>query len=252
MADLFGGLICIPLGIWLMIVAGILCVRPVPFLGWLTLKGRSGFQWFLRAVYLLPILGMFGVGLILAGSTLMHENLPDPWKPFVAISGFLLGISTYLIEKKTTIFSAIPSGYKFAIYPGLAMAFVFSVGGPPEGAEKGHSRVPECRFDNACWGEKHLTAAHVRCDTHIERLATHDYEWTTGFGEMIFSRWAIITPGNKLVGPELRGSIIYIGDKIRFQNGFGVFSTYTYHCYYKPDTKTVLKVEAKIGRLSKQ
>ena len=221
-----------------MIVAGVLCVRPVPYLGWLTLKGRSGFQWFLRAVYLLPLLGGLGVGLIVVGGTGIHENLPDSWKPFVAISGFLLGVSVYLLEKKTTVFSAVSNGYKVAIYSGLAIAFLVTVGGLPEETEE----VSGCKADISCWGKLHRISAEVRCEDRIEQLAKYEYDWNVGFGETTFSTWSW--------GGNDKNVVRYWGDKIKFQNIFGTYQTHTYTCLYDPKAEEVIGVNAAPGDLA--
>ena len=105
----------------------------------------------------------------------------------------------------------------------------------------------KCRYNSQCWGTMHRRAAHVMCSDPIEELAKYDFEWTTGWGENIFSTW-ISVEGYKFI----RGGkgVVYIGDKIKFQNGFGTFRVHTYECHYDPDSDTVLQVTAKPGRVS--
>ena len=99
----------------------------------------------------------------------------------------------------------------------------------------------QCRKDLQCWGDKHLLGAGVYCDSDIERLALNDHKWTDGMFEPKFSkfRWADID----------QGIITYIGDKIKFQNGFGAWKNYIYECDYDPIKKVSLEVRAVVGRL---
>ena len=105
------------------------------------------------------------------------------------------------------------------------------------------------------WGEDHIIPAKTRCEERIEQLAKYDFEWTQGWGKPIFSQWIAHDPENpqqfQLFPPITESTIlVYSGDKIKFQNGFGVFQHYTYTCHYHPDSKTVRKVTASPGRLN--
>ena len=48
---------------------------------------------------------------------------------------------------------------------------------------------------------------------------------------------------------EDRGILTYIGDKIRFQNGFGAWQDMIYECDYDPSTKSAMDVRVRPGRL---
>lgn len=100
---------------------------------------------------------------------------------------------------------------------------------------------PNCNQSLQCWGDKHLISASVYCADHIERLAKFSHEWTDGFLEQKMShfRWL-----NKEVG-----TLTYIGDKIRFQNGFGAWQNVVYECDFEPNTKSIIDVRAAAGRL---
>lgn len=99
----------------------------------------------------------------------------------------------------------------------------------------------KCQMDLQCWGDKHNVAAGVYCDDYVEKLAKYSHEWTDGMLEPKFShfRWK----------DRSKGYITYIGDKIKFQNGFGAWQNYVYECDLDPETNTVLDVRAQPGRL---
>jgi hypothetical protein len=81
----------------------------------------------------------------------------------------------------------------------------------------------------------------VRCKGPVERLAKNNFEWTDGLLEPKFShyRWK----------NQSTGIITYIGDKIKFQNGFGAWIFHTYECDLDASGETVLEVRAQPGRL---
>jgi len=99
----------------------------------------------------------------------------------------------------------------------------------------------ECRKTLRCWGEKHNANAAVRCRRPVERLAKNNFEWTDGILEPKFSRYRWKN--------EERGEITYIGDKIKYQNGFGAWTFYVYECDLDASGQTVLDVRASPGRL---
>jgi hypothetical protein len=81
----------------------------------------------------------------------------------------------------------------------------------------------------------------VRCRDPIERLAKNDFEWTDGILEPKFShyRWR----------DEAKGELTYIGDKIKYQNGFGAWIHHTYQCDLDSSGERVMDVRAAPGRL---
>ena len=98
---------------------------------------------------------------------------------------------------------------------------------------------PNCKQDLECWGDKNTVGAGVRCEEPIERLAKYAHEWTDGMLEpkMSHYRWQ----------NRSAGVVTFIGDKLRFQNGFGAWQNVVYECDY--DGKTVLDVRVHEGRL---
>ena len=80
---------------------------------------------------------------------------------------------------------------------------------------------------------KFLTTANARCPRHIERLLKYDYEWTDGFAKLKFDR--AIDLGD--------GLVLYFGDKLRAQNGFGAWQNNVgYACSIDVNTKEVFEV----------
>jgi hypothetical protein len=85
----------------------------------------------------------------------------------------------------------------------------------------------ECRQYLACWAEQHASAAEVRCTSAIERRARqYDVEWTNSRPHPTFSqyRWK----------DQAKGTVTYMGDPIKFQNGVGAWTHYTYECDVDP------------------
>ena len=101
--------------------------------------------------------------------------------------------------------------------------------------------LSKCQLSPACWGDRHLVMATSACAPVVERLAQYAHEWTDGFLGFKFShyRWS----------DRDRGVITYIGDQIRFQNGFGAWQNYVYECDYDPSTELVEDVRATPGRI---
>lgn len=131
-----------------------------------------------------------------------------------------------------------PSKAGLILYGVIALAVLAAITGeksPP---------APTCQDDLSCWGELHRIKAEVRCESRIEQLAKYDYDWNVGFGETVFSTWS-------WAGKD-KNVLYYWGDKIKFQNGFGVYQTHTYACLYNPETEEVLSVNAAPGDLSRR
>lgn len=115
----------------------------------------------------------------------------------------------------------------------------------PEADAAGRAAVPaertaaECREDLQCWAAEHEVESGMRCRDAVEALARFDFEWTDGFLEAKFPliRWA----------DKAAGDIVFMGDLIRFQNGFGAMERHKYWCTYSPATGTVIRAEAAPG-----
>lgn len=108
-------------------------------------------------------------------------------------------------------------------------------------AAKKVAEEAECKKEISCWGEKANTVATVLCPRLIERMARYDYEWTDGMLDVKFSHYRWKSVENAIV--------TVIGDKIKFQNGFGAWSHMTYECDVDPVTQTIIDVRVSEGRI---
>ena len=91
------------------------------------------------------------------------------------------------------------------------------------------------------WADRYDIDAEVLCDDKIEKFAKYDFEWTTGFAERIWSRWQWADVDKKILR--------YYGDKIKFQNGLGVYGQHYYFCEYDIDAEKIIKVSVHPGRM---
>lgn len=98
-----------------------------------------------------------------------------------------------------------------------------------------------CAEDLDCWASKWQVRAGSDCRAPIERLARNNFEWTDGWSEPTLPRARWLNEDQK--------TVTYVGDEIKFQNGFGAWIIHTYECDYDPTTRTVLNVRASPGQL---
>lgn len=77
--------------------------------------------------------------------------------------------------------------------------------------------------------DKYRSQALALCVPMIEQRAKWSHRWTDGWGEPRFDRYQILEDNR----------IVYIGNHIEFQNGFGAWSRHTYRCTYDPRTQSV-------------
>jgi hypothetical protein len=112
---------------------------------------------------------------------------------------------------------------------------------PAKTAEDIAAELLACKKDIKCWGDQYNIEAASYCAHHIERLANYSFEWTDGWLEPKLShfRWHDIG----------LGSVTYIGDKIKFQNGYGAWQNMIYECDYNPENEQVIDVRAEPGRI---
>lgn len=108
-------------------------------------------------------------------------------------------------------------------------------------AEEKRIKEESCKKDLKCAGEMFSINASVVCDDKIEKLAKYDFQWTDGLLEPKFSHYRWSNQGKR--------AITYIGDKIKYQNGFGAWQYYTYECDFDIHNETVMEVRVSPGRL---
>lgn len=89
--------------------------------------------------------------------------------------------------------------------------------------------------DVKCFADKARADALIPCKHSIESRARYDYEWTDSlFGKPLFEfdyMWGI--PPNV---------VVYYGDAMRAQNGFGAWKEMYYQCWYNVRTSQIERV----------
>lgn len=110
-----------------------------------------------------------------------------------------------------------------------------------EQIEQTRRKEMECRKSLECWGEKKSLLATMQCQDKIEKLAKHQAEWTDGWLGSKFThyKWR----------DQTNGIITYVGDRIKFQNGFGAWTPIVYECDFDTRDDNALAVRAQEGRL---
>jgi hypothetical protein len=98
-----------------------------------------------------------------------------------------------------------------------------------------------CAADLRCIAEKKTIDASFKCAPLIERLAQNNFEWTDKWYEAKLSHFRWKNRDAKIV--------TYVGDKIKFQNGFGAWVLSKYECDYNAVSGRVSDVRASPGRL---
>jgi len=99
-----------------------------------------------------------------------------------------------------------------------------------------------CRLELQCAGDKYSRYAGSSCPPHIERLAKYQHKWTDeGWFEQKFThfQWK----------DRMGGVITFLGDKLRFQNGFGAWQNMVYECDFNVNTEEPVAVRVSAGRL---
>lgn len=111
----------------------------------------------------------------------------------------------------------------------------------PPVAEAPKMSDSDCRKDLSCWAEKSLGRAIYPCQKAVEHLANYSVRWVDGTFEMKFDHYRWLD--------QKAGTVVYIGDKAEFQNGYGAYQRVTYQCSYDPSTEKVTDAVANAGQL---
>lgn len=72
------------------------------------------------------------------------------------------------------------------------------------------------------------------CQKRVEKLAKFDFEWTDGWLGSKFPSY--------LTKTQSPGVVVLVGDKVKFQNGFGAWAPVKYYCAYDVINDNVLDV----------
>ncbi len=115
---------------------------------------------------------------------------------------------------------------------GLAAIFMVAIFLMPKG-ESNYRQKPKTPE------QAYLINAETLCKPLIESVAKYNIEWTNGFGESVLSR-----------GEKRGNTIVYVGDSVKLQNGFGAYSNYIYKCTYDIPTDTAVLNGIEQGKFS--
>ena len=85
-------------------------------------------------------------------------------------------------------------------------------------------------------------SAVLECPDHIERLADYGFRWTD-------SLWELKLDLSETVMANDADRVTYVGDKIEYQNTYGVWEPHVYACDVDIITREVVDVRAIAGRL---
>ncbi len=94
--------------------------------------------------------------------------------------------------------------------------------------------------DTQCNFDKNLVDAVTKCKPLIERTAKHEFEWTDSLTDTIFSHGRIDADKHQFT---------FIGDKVKFTNGFNAKTNMTYACTMDLKTKDIVDVRVTEGKL---
>ena len=169
--------------------------------------------------------------------------------------GWVIAVLTLWPLAPMLVGSAVPKTRKYLGAPGIIIAsIVLGIGfvvvvvvASPDTESGGQvpaapavptpslSKDEACLRDADCIGDKSSwrIEAEISCSPHIENQAAYSHEWTDGWADPKFSRFATQFDGK---------AIRYSGDKLKFQNGFGAWQRMSYSCLYDPINERVLDV----------
>lgn len=94
--------------------------------------------------------------------------------------------------------------------------------------------------DTQCNFDKNLVDAVTKCKPLVERSAKYEYEWTDGILDPMFSHGRLNSKANQLT---------FVGDKVKFNNGFNAKTTMTYSCTLDLQSKEVVDFKIAQGKL---
>lgn len=103
----------------------------------------------------------------------------------------------------------------------------------PDGKKETAAAPVACPSDDAvCIGKRELSAAAYPCREAVEGRLAYRHEWTDKWYEEKFDR---------VMWYEPTSTIIYHGDKLQAQNGFGAWKKMSYFCVWSVAGKSVIK-----------
>ncbi len=102
-------------------------------------------------------------------------------------------------------------------------------------------KVTVCADDDGeCIFKAHLVSALNVCEDPIQNSSKYEYEWTNGLSVNIFSRY---------VNEPEKHQMTYVGDKLKFTNGFNAKVNMAYWCTIDTKTNQLIDYYVSEGRL---
>lgn len=181
-----------------------------------------------------------GLGLTVAGSVLYSAERAEE-EAALARAGFSTAAERDEAQKAG---AATKAEYQALLVAAAAKIEAEKIAAAAEEQKRQEeARVAEarCKSDLSCWAEKHFIRASTSCYRMVEKMAKWDVEWTDGLLDPKFSHYRWLDIGN--------GVVTYIGDKAKFQNGFGAWQRVVYECDYNPASEQILDVRIRAGHL---
>lgn len=100
-------------------------------------------------------------------------------------------------------------------------------------------RAAECRKSLQCTYDHSIYSATTACRSAIERQARFDVRWIEDSNIFTSAGWS----------DKRKGIINLVGDKVRFQNGFGAWQAIQYECVWDAVSQSLVTVNLTEGRL---
>lgn len=110
-----------------------------------------------------------------------------------------------------------------------------------EEAQRQAEHDEACRQSASCWGDRHLSDASRSCRARVEEAARYQVRWTNRFSKPRFANAGWLSDAAS-------GVLVYAGNRVEFQNGFGVWMPHRYECVFNPQTGISLLILIEPGR----
>ncbi|MGO2258570.1 MAG: hypothetical protein ACTH5S_12325 [Hafnia alvei] len=129
---------------------------------------------------------------------------------------------------------------------GLAVVIVVGTGlywyfGDDEATPAKTVAAKECKAnDSTCIFEKNWIQVSKLCRPIIEKSSKYEFEWADGMFTPMFSHSQY---------KQSKNTMTFIGDKVKFTNGFNAKTTMTYYCTYDLKNKELVDFKIENGKL---
>lgn len=122
---------------------------------------------------------------------------------------------------------------------GVILYFIF--GGDDKAEPSKTSAVKECTStDTQCLFDKYFVKASTPCRQLVEKSSKYDFEWTDGIVKPMFTQ---------AINKSAKNQLTYIGDRVKFTNGFNAKTTMTYACTYDWKANELVDFKISEGKL---